>query len=204
MREVQQYTGEQPLTTLILDAYVDEEATYSFYEDDGESRAYRDGAYNVTDFTVSTTPGGVVTFEHEAVVRNYADSQLSSYLLKLDRSELPRKVQAASKKYEAVSDAETVEDTPETFTYDEAADAVFVHAPADEDNPVKLFFNGNRSNSGRGDRSRGDRGHGDRGRSNNDRDERRRDNSDRRRRDRGKTDRGNSGRSTGNRGDGTR
>ncbi|WP_242509158.1 glycoside hydrolase family 31 protein [Natrinema altunense] len=199
MREVQQYTGEQPLTTLILDAYVDEEATYSFYEDDGESRAYRDGAYNVTDFTVSTTPGGVVTFEHEAVVRNYADSQLSSYLLKLDRSEPPRKVQAASKKYEAVSDTETIEDTPETYTYDEAADAVVVHVPADEDDPVKLFFNGNRGDGGRGDRDRGERG-----RRNTDRDERSRDSSGRRRRDRGETDRGNSGRRTGNRGDGTR
>ncbi|WP_049921724.1 glycoside hydrolase family 31 protein [Halopiger djelfimassiliensis] len=142
MREVQQYTDEQPLTTLVLDAYVDGEATYSFYEDDGESRAYEDGEYNVTDFSVSTTPGGVVTFEHESVARNYDGSQLSSYVLKLNRAESPRKVQAASTKYEAVDDAETVEDTPETFAYSEEEDAVFVHVPAHEDETVKLFFNG--------------------------------------------------------------
>ncbi|GAB3676329.1 hypothetical protein GCM10028856_34310 [Halopiger thermotolerans] len=152
MREVQQYTGEQPLTTLVLDAYVDDEATYSFYEDDGESRAYEDGEYNVTDFTVSATPGGVVTFEHESVARNYEDSQLSSYVLQLDRSEAPRKVQAASTKYEAVDDAATVKAEPETFTYSESKDAVLVHVPADEDKAVKLFFNGNghRGNAGNG------------------------------------------------------
>ncbi|WP_245977513.1 glycoside hydrolase family 31 protein [Halopiger aswanensis] len=148
MREVQQYTGEQPLTTLVLDAYVDDEATYSFYEDDGESRAYEDGEYNVTDFTVSATPGGVVTFERESVVRNYEDSQLSSYVLQLNRSDAPRKVQAASTKYEAVDDAATVEAEPETFTYSEAKDAVLVHVPADEDETVKLFFNGKNSRRG--------------------------------------------------------
>nr|WP_222916895.1 TIM-barrel domain-containing protein [Natrinema sp. SYSU A 869] len=184
MREVQQYTGEQSLTMLVLDTYVDEETSYSFYEDDGESRSYQDGAYNVTDFTVSATPGGVVTFERETVVQNYADSQISSYLLKLDRSEAPRKVQAASRRYEAVSDAETVEDTPETFTYSETADAVLIHVPADEDNPVKLFFNGNR-----GDRDRGNSGRGRRGRSNGNRGNR----------DRGDRNRGNRNRGNGNR-----
>jgi alpha-glucosidase len=141
MREVQQYTDENPLTTLELDTYLDEEATYSFYEDDGETPNYKDGEYNVTNFSVSASNGDVVTFEREIEVENYDESQLSSYLLKLDRSEAPRKVQAASSKYEPV-DAETVEDTPETFTYDADEDAVFVHIPADEDGKVKLFFNG--------------------------------------------------------------
>ncbi|WP_135306480.1 glycoside hydrolase family 31 protein [Haloarcula amylovorans] len=148
MREVQQYTGEKPLPTLELRTYLDDEASYSFYEDDGETRAFQDGEYNVTHFTVSANNGGVVTFERELGVQNYEDSELSSYLLNLDRSEAPRKVQAASSKYEKV-DADDVEDVPESFAYSAEEDTVLVHIPADEDRKVQLFFNGD-SERGRG------------------------------------------------------
>ncbi|WP_089872776.1 glycoside hydrolase family 31 protein [Halogranum rubrum] len=156
MREIQQYTGEKPLTMLTLDTYLDEEVSYSFYEDDGETRAHENGAYNVTEFTVSTNPGGVVTFEREHEEQNYDDSELSSYLLKLNRSEAPQKVQAAAAKYTAVDDAETVTETSETYTHSEEQNAVLVHIPADEDNAVRLFFNG----QGRGPQGQGKgRGH---------------------------------------------
>nr|WP_209309612.1 TIM-barrel domain-containing protein [Halomicroarcula amylolytica] len=155
MREVQQYTGQRPLTTLELRTYLDDEASYSFYEDDGETRAFQDGEYNVTHFTVSANNGGVVTFERELGVQNYAGSELSSYLLNLDRSEAPRKVQAASSKYEKV-DADDVEDTPESYAYDPEQDAVLVHIPAGEDRKVQLFFNGQgRGNAGGNGRGRG-------------------------------------------------
>lgn len=44
-REVQQYTSEKPLTNLLLDTYVDNDATYTFYEDDGETENYKKGEY---------------------------------------------------------------------------------------------------------------------------------------------------------------
>ncbi|ELY99119.1 DUF5110 domain-containing protein, partial [Natrialba aegyptia] len=119
-----------------------------FYEDDGETRAFEDGEYNVTHFSVSENNGGVVTFERELDVQNYDDSELSSYLLNLDLSEAPRKVQAASTKYEEVN-ADEVKDIPASFAYDADADAVLVHIPVDEEQDVKLFFNGG-GNSGRG------------------------------------------------------
>nr|WP_241433861.1 glycoside hydrolase family 31 protein [Natrialba aegyptia] len=151
MREVQQYTGQNPLTTLELDTYLSEagKTTYSFYEDDGETRAFEDGEYNVTNFTVSENRGGVVTFRREQEVQNYDGSELSSYLLSLDRSEAPRKVQAASVKYDEV-DPDDVEDTPESFAYDPNEDAVLVHIPADEERKVKLFFNGPSQGKGQG------------------------------------------------------
>lgn len=162
MRDVQQYTGEKPLTTLELDTYLDEEATYAFYEDDGETPNYKDGEYNLTEFSVSASNGGVVTFEHETEVENYDGSQLSSYLLKLDRSEAPRKVQAASSKYERVN-PETVADTPETYGYSEDEDAVCVHIPADENGTVKLFFNGHGGRGGHGHGGHDDDDHDGRG-----------------------------------------
>ncbi|MFK8213844.1 glycoside hydrolase family 31 protein [Haloferax volcanii] len=142
MREVQQYTGEKPLTTLRLNTYLDEAASYSFYEDDGTTNGFEDGEYNVTDFTVTETEGGVVTFDSQATVRNYDDSQLSSYLLRLNRSKAPRKVQAGPTKYDEVT-ADTVEETPNSFAYSEDEGAVLVHIPADEEHSVKLYFNGN-------------------------------------------------------------
>jgi alpha-glucosidase len=149
MREVQQYTGENPLTTLELTTYLDDGASYSFYEDDGATNDFENGEYNVTNFTVSANDGGVVTFEQNKEVQNYEDSELSSYLLKLDRTEAPRKVQAASSKYDEV-DADVVADTPESFAYSEAEDMVLVHIPAGEMNAVKLFFNGQGNEIGEG------------------------------------------------------
>ncbi|GGO01095.1 glycoside hydrolase family 31 protein [Haloarcula pellucida] len=147
MREVQQYTGEKPLTTLQLTTYLDDEASYSFYEDDGATNDFEDGEYNVTDFTITETEGGVVTFDSEITVQNYDDSQLSSYLLRLDRSEAPRKVQAGPTKYEEV-DADAVEATPNSFAYSEDEDVVLAHIPADEERKVKLFFNGRGDGNG--------------------------------------------------------
>lgn len=40
-REVQQYTGEKPLENLVLDTYLNGEASYSFYEDDGATLDYK-------------------------------------------------------------------------------------------------------------------------------------------------------------------
>ncbi|QCS45014.1 DUF5110 domain-containing protein [Natrinema versiforme] len=56
MCEVQQYIGEEPLTMLDLNTYLDTEATYSFYEDGGESLDHKNGEYNVTNFTILYSP----------------------------------------------------------------------------------------------------------------------------------------------------
>ena len=51
-REVQQHTGETPLTNLILDVWVDREAKTVFYEDDGATLDYKKGAYDTTELDV--------------------------------------------------------------------------------------------------------------------------------------------------------
>jgi len=64
MRETQMYTGEKPLTNLFLEAYVTPTGTArtSYYEDDGHSLAYQQGAYNQTEYTVRRTPEGGYAF----------------------------------------------------------------------------------------------------------------------------------------------
>ena len=48
--EPMQYVGEIELDTLILDVYPGEDR-YVHYQDNGADFAYRDGAYNVYEFT---------------------------------------------------------------------------------------------------------------------------------------------------------
>jgi alpha-glucosidase len=147
MREVQQYTGQTPLTVLELRTYLDDEASYSFYEDDGETLAYEDGEFNITNFHVSVPEEGVVTFEREYGAENYGpydaqdyeESELSAYLLNLDRSEAPDRVRTDAAEYAEVN-AGGIRDSAETFAYDDENDAVLVHIPADEDGTVRLFF----------------------------------------------------------------
>ena len=54
-RPVASHTGAQPADTLGLAVYPDsaESASFSLYQDDGESRAYRDGAYALTSLRQS-------------------------------------------------------------------------------------------------------------------------------------------------------
>lgn len=61
-REVQQYTGEKPLTNLILDTYLDNKDSYSYYQDDGSTENYKKGQFNVTDFNIEKK-GNHIEFE---------------------------------------------------------------------------------------------------------------------------------------------
>ncbi|WP_100406149.1 glycoside hydrolase family 31 protein [Bacillus solitudinis] len=142
-REVQQYTGEKPLENLVLDTYLDDQATYSFYEDDANSQDYKNGEYNVTNFTVNKQNKNIVTFEQQKEVQNYKDTKLKSYTLKLNNTEKPSKVQAASSKYKAVNSEEAVKETTETYFYNEEENTLYVNIPADEKQKVQVFFNGN-------------------------------------------------------------
>ncbi|WP_332696676.1 glycoside hydrolase family 31 protein [Halalkalibacter lacteus] len=142
-REVQQYTGEKPLENLVLDTYLNDQATYSFYEDDAQTQSYQDGEYNVTNFTVNKQNKNIVTFEQQKKVQNYKDTKLKSYTLKLNNTEKPSKVQAASSKYKAVNSEEAVKETSETYFFNEEENILYVNIPANEKHKVQVFFNGN-------------------------------------------------------------
>lgn len=137
-REVQQYTGEKKLTNLILDTYLNNETSYSFYEDDGKSEDYKEEKFNVTDFDVKNK-GNVVEFEQDKKTQNYA-SNIQSYTLKLHDTERPKKVQAASNKYKAVNTIEEVTKTSESYYYDEAEKTLYINIPVEEEHKVKAFF----------------------------------------------------------------
>lgn len=137
-REVQQYTGEKPLENLVLDTYLSDEASYSFYEDDGATLDYKDGEYNVTNFNLERK-GKHIEFTSNQEKTGY-DTELDSYTLKLNGEKAPEKVQAAKAKYENVNSVEEVKVNQETYFFDEGSKTLYVNVPADERHKVKLFF----------------------------------------------------------------
>ncbi|WP_053096255.1 glycoside hydrolase family 31 protein [Frateuria defendens] len=93
-REVQQYTDEHPLTDLVLDVWLDREASTTFYEDDGATLDYEKGAYKATRFTFVRTGRGVL-FRAEDQHEGY-DSKIQSYTLRIHEVSRPGSVVSSS------------------------------------------------------------------------------------------------------------
>jgi|APAga8741244001_1050109.scaffolds.fasta_scaffold02883_2 alpha-glucosidase len=136
-RAVQQYTDEKPLTNLVLDTYVDKNATYTFYEDDGKTEDYKKGAYNLTKLDVIKKQNKI-TFKQRQEVKRYEDSKLQQYTLKLHNVERPSKVQAGFKKYQEVHSLDETQGKPNTFFYDTNAKVLYVAIPAEEKKEVQI------------------------------------------------------------------
>jgi alpha-glucosidase len=137
-REVQQYTGEKDLTNLVLDTYLKNEATYSFYEDDGESLDHRKGEFDVTDFQVAKK-GNKIEFSKTMSKDNY-DSAIEQYTLKLNNEKAPKQVHAAGSKYKAAASVEAMTATKRSYFYDAGTKTLYVNIPADEGKKVQIKF----------------------------------------------------------------
>ena len=137
-REVQQYTGENELTNLVLDTYVDGEASYSFYEDDGKSLNHENGEYDITNFNVKEK-NNTIEFSQSMEANNY-DSALEQYTLKLNNEEAPKKVQASKNKYKEVSTVDQMTKTKRSYFYDKETKTIYVNIPVDEGKKVQIKF----------------------------------------------------------------
>ncbi|MGN7178226.1 alpha-glucosidase [Paenibacillus sp. FSL R5-0490] len=137
-REVQQYTGEKELTNLVLDTYLDQEATYSFYEDDGKSLDHRDGEFNVTDFNI-VKKRNKIEFS-QTMSSNQFDSAIAQYTLKLNNEKAPKKVHAAGNKYKSAKSLDEMTKTKRSFFYEEKTKTLYVNIPAEENKKVQVKF----------------------------------------------------------------
>ncbi|WP_445506522.1 glycoside hydrolase family 31 protein [Niallia sp. 03190] len=126
-REIQQHTGENELTNLTLDTYLDNEATYSFYEDDGKTLDENNGEFNVTDFYVAKK-GNHIEFKQNKKVQNY-DSALQSYTLKLNQAEEPKKIKAKNQDYTKADSLDSLKEN--SYYFDHDASVLYVKIPAD-------------------------------------------------------------------------
>ncbi|GIM30668.1 alpha-glucosidase [Clostridium polyendosporum] len=137
-REVQQKTDEKPLTNLILDTYLDGKATYSFYEDDNNTLDYKGGEFNITNFTVARN-GNNIEFMQEKKARNYKESKLTNYTLKLNGIKgNPSEVKNESKKYTNVNSIEELNKNSGSYFYDNKANVLYVNIPADQSGKVMI------------------------------------------------------------------
>ncbi|WP_445505703.1 glycoside hydrolase family 31 protein [Niallia sp. 03091] len=136
-REVQQHTGEKPLTNLTLDTYLENEAMYSFYEDDANTEDYTRGEYNVTKFEVEKKRNKI-TFKQKQEVKNYKDSKIEQYTLKLNNAEKPSKIKAGRNKYQEVGSLADTQGKTNTYFYDANTKVLYVSIPADEKKEVQI------------------------------------------------------------------
>ena len=91
---VVQYASEQPLTEVTLLTYPSGSSSFTLYEDDGETNAYRDGAHAETRFDCTQDASGV-TFRVNAPI---GDGSLipagRRYICKIRADQAPRRVVA--------------------------------------------------------------------------------------------------------------
>ncbi|BCG57173.1 glycoside hydrolase family 31 protein [Paenibacillus sp. URB8-2] len=135
-REVQQYAGEKKLTNLTLDTYLNDKASYSYYQDDATTEDYTRGEFNVTDFHVENK-GNHVEFEQDKKVQNYA-SDIQSYTLKLHDAVEPKKVQAANNKYAKAGSVEELNGQERAYYFDANEHVLYVKIPVNEKQKVKI------------------------------------------------------------------
>ncbi len=135
-RDVQQYTDEKPLTNLILDTYLDQKASYTFYEDDGKTYQYKQGKFNQTNLSV-LRQGKNVVFTQQKMAKGY-ESKLKQYTLKLHTVNKPVKVQAGNQKYTAVQTLAENQKKSRSYFYDNKNDILYVNIPVDEQSSVRI------------------------------------------------------------------
>lgn len=145
MREVQQHTGEKPLTDLEVHAWVDGSASTVFYEDDGWTHDKNQGEYDETRFTATRSSGGSVRLQQEVVHDGY-DSAITTVTLKVH--DVPRPLAAAvvgkvTQPRPGVMRPDggiTAETLPVSYDADKRVATVTI--PATTTEPVTLQFSG--------------------------------------------------------------
>ncbi|WP_239673198.1 glycoside hydrolase family 31 protein [Mangrovibacillus cuniculi] len=137
-REVQQYTDQNELKNLVLDTYLEDKASYDFYEDDGKSLDHRSGEFNETNFTLKRR-GNWVVFTQKALTSKY-DSSLETVTLKLNGEEKPKKVRSAFKRYKEVASMDELNNNTQSYFFDEEAKTLYVNVPASERKKVLIRY----------------------------------------------------------------
>lgn len=93
-----QYTDELPVDPLTIHCYMDArgEASYTLYEDDGISPAYRDGAFAETLITCRVEDGSALVEIEERFVRYRPTRTRYEIVIHLADRTLTRRVQAGT------------------------------------------------------------------------------------------------------------
>ncbi|MBC2582230.1 glycoside hydrolase family 31 protein [Clostridium sp. DJ247] len=137
-RDVQQRTGEKKLENLVLDTYLEDKSSYSFYEDDSETLDYKQGEYNITNFEVKKD-GKDIQFKQDKKVQKY-NSDIRSYTLKLHNVEEPRKVEAGSSKYDAVDSVDELNNKEKAYYFDGQSKTLYVKIPVNEGEKLQIHI----------------------------------------------------------------
>ncbi|MGP7816643.1 Ig-like domain-containing protein [Niallia sp. 01092] len=134
----------------MLDTYLDNQASYSFYEDDGHSLNHKKGQYNLTNFNLKRN-GKKIEFTKSSAVSKYK-STIKAYNLKINNAKEPSEVVESTRQYARVNTMDDMNKTNRSYYFDSSSQTLYVHIPTTaskvtikEANPLTL--NGVNNNS---------------------------------------------------------
>jgi alpha-glucosidase (family GH31 glycosyl hydrolase) len=112
-----EWVGQKQADPLTLDIYPNGESSFSLYEDDGETYAYGDGAYSITEFKC-VEDGGGITVEIGPAEGNY-EGKLSErdYVLQVQVTTRPSGVKVGSKTLPEMGNFEAWTNAPSGWYY---------------------------------------------------------------------------------------
>lgn len=97
--DAQNYVGEHENGEVEFSIFPGESSSYEYYEDDGISRKYKDGAYALTNIQVSEDKVGSVRISISKTYDRY-DSKVKSYRLRLFATRLPAEISVNGRRLE--------------------------------------------------------------------------------------------------------
>ncbi len=135
MYPVALYDGQVAKDVLTLDIYPHGESTYTLYEDDGNTRQYRGGAFSTQVFTVSAPVkrAGDIRVRIGAVQGNYAGQEEQRvYQLQLHTRVQPQSVSFDGRKLTALADAAAFAKAKSGWYFDAADKYGTVHVKSEK------------------------------------------------------------------------
>ncbi|MFP5438955.1 MAG: glycoside hydrolase family 31 protein [Bacteroidia bacterium] len=134
---VMQYIHEKenyPVSLEVYPANVSQEATFTLYEDDGESRGYEKDIFCKTSFSCLTVKGGLRFTINAPENKGYTPEGQRNYIIKVHAAARPKGVVINGTKAKKIKlpELEKLADTNFeniNFTYDEAAGVLYIKVP---------------------------------------------------------------------------
>jgi len=129
MQEAQNHVGEKKLTEMEFEVFPSTGSVYELYEDDGESRRYKDGAYATTRIEVSREAGGELTIR-AARTHDRHDSGRKTYLFRVADVSRCAKVTLDGRPLEPGKTRESARKGPPGYFFDPESRTLQVTVPA--------------------------------------------------------------------------
>lgn len=129
MQSKQNYVGEKKIEELVFRIFPSAKSTYTFYQDDGQSRQYRNGAYLLTQFDIQKNPQLEIKIE---TAKGDYNPGIKSYLLNIFRDTPVKGVTVNGNSLNQVPGIDELSDKDSGYYYESENNTLTVKIPKDK------------------------------------------------------------------------